>query len=161
MRTLFLFALLLTAAGCASPDASPTSDAQDTPSEPTVELMNISSVFPEGLPFSEIARVGDMLFLTGMVGVTPGTLDIVEGGIEAESRQTMENIATMLEANGYSMSDVVKCTVMLEDISEWGTFNGVYETFFEAPYPARSAFGADGLAVGARVEVECFAAVPA
>ena len=73
----------------------------------------------------------------------------------------MQNIATMLEANGYSMSDVVKCTVMLEDISEWGTFNEVYQTFFEAPYPARSAFGADGLAVGARVEVECFAAVPA
>ena len=159
MRTLSLLALLI-AAGCASPDATPDASAQQAAS-PTAELMNTSSVFPDGLPFSEIARVGDMLFLTGMVGVTPGTLDIVEGGIEAESRQTMENIATMLEANGYSMADVVKCTVMLEDISEWGTFNAVYETFFEAPYPARSAFGADGLAVGARVEVECFAAVPA
>jgi len=159
MRTLSLLALLL-AVGCASPDATPDASASE-PASPTVELMNTSSVFPDGLPFSEIARVGDMLFLTGMVGVTPGTLDIVEGGIEAESRQTMQNIATMLEANGYSMNDVIKCTVMLEDISEWGTFNEVYQTFFEAPYPARSAFGADGLAVGARVEVECFAAVPA
>lgn len=157
MRLLSLIALLI-AAGCTTPDAAP--DASSEPNAPTVELLNTSSVLPEGLPFSEIARVGDMLFLAGMVGVAPGTLEVVEGGIEAESRQTMENIATMLEANGYSMADVVKCTVMLEDISEWGTFNEVYQTFFEAPYPARSAFGADGLAVGARVEVECFAAVP-
>lgn len=157
MRTLSLIALLV-AVGCATPEP-PEANAQE-PASPTVEFLDTASVFPEGLPFSEMVRVGDMLFLTGMVGVTPGTLEVVEGGIEAESRQTMQNIATMLEANGYAMSDVVKCTVMLEDISEWSTFNAVYQTFFEAPYPARSAFGADGLAVGARVEVECFAAVP-
>ena len=158
MRTLSLLALLV-AAGCASPDAAP--DASSAPAEPTVEHLNAGAVFPEGLPFSEIVRVGDLLFLSGMVGVTPGTLDIVEGGIEAESQQTLANIQATLEAHGYSMTDVVKCTVMLEDIGEWGTFNEIYQTFFDAPFPARSAFGADGLAVGARVEVECIAAVPA
>ena len=69
----------------------------------------------------------------------------------------MENIRAVLQANGLTMKDVVKCTVMLEDIAEWGAFNRVYESFFEAPYPARSAFGADGLALGARLEVECMA----
>ena len=105
-------------------------------------------------------RVGDLVFLAGMVGLQPGTLELVPGGTAAEARQTMENIRTVLHAHGYSLSDVVKCTVMMEDISEWSAFNDVYQTFFEAPYPARSAFGADGLAVGARVEVECIAAVP-
>lgn len=110
------------------------------------------------LPFSEAVRVGDLLFLSGQIGVRPGTLELVEGGIEAEARQTMENIRATLEKHGYGMDDVVKCTVMLADISEWDTFNGVYRTFFEEPFPARSAFGADGLALDARVEVECVAA---
>jgi 2-iminobutanoate/2-iminopropanoate deaminase len=71
----------------------------------------------------------------------------------------MENIRTTLEAHGHSMRDLFKCTVMLADIAEWPIFNEVYSTFFSAPYPARSALGANGLALGARVEVECIAAV--
>ena len=86
-------------------------------------------------------------------------MDLVPGGIEAESRRTMENIRLTLEAHGASMDDVVKCTVMLADISEWGTFNEIYKTFFKDRYPARSALGANGLALGARVEVECIAVV--
>jgi 2-iminobutanoate/2-iminopropanoate deaminase len=82
----------------------------------------------------------------------------VPGGIQAQARQALENIRASLEANGYSMRDLVKCTVMLADIGEWAAFNEVYRTFFTPPYPARSAFGASGLALGARVEVECVAA---
>ena len=63
----------------------------------------------------------------------------------------------MLQALGLGLSNVVKCTVMLEVIDEWGHFNAIYQDFFKPPYPARSAFGADGLALGARVEVECIA----
>ena len=103
-------------------------------------------------------RVGNLYFLSGQLGIKPGTMDLAEGGIEAEARQTMENIAAVLKANGLSMSDVVKCTVMLADMSEWGTFNEVYRSFFTPPYPARSAFGANGLGLGARAEVECIAA---
>ena len=134
--------------------------AQDM-ARPHIEHLNGSGVLPAepALPFSEAVRVGDVVFLSGMIGHRPGTLELVSGGTAAEARQTMENIGAILEAHGYSLSDIVKCTVMMEDISEWAAFNEVYQTFFEAPYPARSAFGADGLAVGARVEVECIAVV--
>jgi 2-iminobutanoate/2-iminopropanoate deaminase len=126
---------------------------------PDIEHLNSGKVLPDGLPFSEAVRVGNTLYLSGQIGVRPGTLDIVEGGMAAEARQTLENVKTTLEAHGYSMRDVVKCTVMLLDMSEWGAFNEIYTSYFSPPYPARSAFGASGLAVGARLELECIAAV--
>jgi 2-iminobutanoate/2-iminopropanoate deaminase len=126
--------------------------------DPDVEHLNSGSVLPQGLPFSEAVRLGDTLYLSGQIGVKPGTLELVGGGMAAEARQTMDNIKTTLEANGRSMEDVVKCTVMLADMSEWAAFNEIYEDYFEPPYPARSAFGANGLALGARLEVECIAA---
>lgn len=124
----------------------------------SIEHLDSGKVFPSGLPFSEAVRVGDTLYLSGQIGVVPGTLKLVPGGIREEARQTLANIKTLLEAHGYSISDVVKCTVMLADIAEWATFNEVYKSFFKKPFPARSALGANGLALGARVEVECIAA---
>jgi reactive intermediate/imine deaminase len=124
----------------------------------TIDFLNSDKVASRNLPFSEAVRVGNLLYLSGQVGVAPGTLELVPGGIKQESRQTMENIRASLEAHGYKMRDIVKCTVMLADISEWAAFNEVYRTFFSDRYPARSAFGAN-LAHGARVEVECIAAV--
>ncbi len=109
------------------------------------------------LPFSDAVRVGDLLLLSGQIGNLPGTTELAPGGIRAEARQALENIRTILERNGSSMSRVVKCTVMIDDIAEWPAFNEVYVTFFPGPKPARSAFGADGLAFGAKVEVECIA----
>jgi reactive intermediate/imine deaminase len=123
----------------------------------TVEYLNSGAVLPAGLPFSEAVRAGDTLYLSGQIGVTPRKLGLVPGGIEAESRQTMDNIRTILTTHGYSMDDLVKCTVMLADIAEWGTFNEVYESYFGERFPARSAMGVNGLALGARVEVECVA----
>jgi reactive intermediate/imine deaminase len=125
--------------------------------EPAIEFLNSGKVVPATLPFSEAVRVGDTLYLSGQIGIEPGTLKVVAGGIEAEARQTLANIRTSLEAHGYALRDVVKCTVMLADIGEWAAFNEVYKAFFSAPYPARSALGANGLALGARVEVECIA----
>lgn len=123
----------------------------------SVTFLNSGKVVPAGLPFSEAVRVGPILYLSGQVGVVPGKMELVPGGIEAEARQTMDNIKTVLETHGHSMSDLVKCTVMLADISEWATFNKVYRTYFTEHFPARSAFGANGLGLGARVEVECLA----
>jgi 2-iminobutanoate/2-iminopropanoate deaminase len=123
-----------------------------------VEFLNSGSLLPEGLPFSEAVRVGNTLYLSGQLGIAPGTLKLVPGGIEAEAKQTLENIRSTLQVYGYGMKDVVKCTVMLADIAEWSTFNEVYRGFFQPPYPARSAFAAKGLAMGARVELECMAA---
>ncbi|HEX6849924.1 MAG TPA: Rid family detoxifying hydrolase [Candidatus Polarisedimenticolaceae bacterium] len=123
-----------------------------------IEYLDSGKVFPAGLPFSEAVRVGNTLYLSGQIGLVPGSMKLVPGGIQAESKQTMDNIKSSLEAHGYTLGDVVKCTVMLADIAEWGTFNEVYKTYFEKRYPARSALGANGLALGARVEVECLAA---
>ena len=77
--------------------------------------------------------------------------------MQAKARQTLENIKSTLETHGDRDARRVKCTVMLADIAEWAAFNEVYKTYFASPYPARSAFGANGLALGARVEVECLA----
>ena len=124
---------------------------------PQVEFLNSGKIVPPTLPFSEAVRAGDTLYLSGQIGIKPGTLELVPGGIAGESRQALENIRTTLETHGYSLRDVVKCTVMLADIGEWAAFNEVYRGFFAPPYPARSAFGTSGLALGARVEVECIA----
>jgi len=128
--------------------------AQD---RPPVEFLNSGKVTPTTLPFSEAVRVGDTLYLSGQIGIKPGTLELAPGGISGEARQTLENIRTTLETHGYTLRDIVKCTVMLADIAEWAAFNEAYRGFFAPPYPARSALGASGLALGARVEVECIA----
>jgi len=124
-----------------------------------VEFLNSGKVLPAGLPFSEAVRVGNTVYLSGQVGIVPGTMKIIEGGFEAEARQTMENIKATLQAHGFAMTHVVKCTVMLADISDWPAFNEIYREYFAAPFPARSAFGANGLALGARLEVECIAVI--
>ena len=121
------------------------------------EFLNSNTILPPGFPFSEAVKVGDTLYLSGQVGVIPGTLELKPGGIAAETRQTMDNIRQTLKAHGYEMKDLVKCTVMLADIAEWEKFNEVYTTYFTGVYPARSAFGSSGLALDARVEVECIA----
>ena len=114
-----------------------------------------------GLPFSAAVRVGDMLYLSGAIGNRPGTLTLAGGGTAGEARQAMENIGATLKHCGLGFADVVKVTVMLADMSEWADFNKVYVGYF-APdrLPARSALGAAGLALGAKVEVECVARFP-
>ena len=109
-------------------------------------------------PYSDAVRVGDLLFLSGKLGTDPATGQLVPGGITSETRQTLENIKRTLEANGSSMERVVKCTVMLADISEWDAMNAVYRGYFPQK-PARSALGVNGLVRGARVEIECVAVV--
>jgi reactive intermediate/imine deaminase len=112
-----------------------------------------------GYPYSESARVGDLLFLAGQIGEdADGRL--VPGGIQAEAEQLMLNIKAALARRGLAMEHVVKCTVFLADIAEWGAFNEVYKKHFSHPYPARSALGASGLAADARVEMECIAGYP-
>jgi len=123
------------------------------------EYLNSGQILPTTLPFSEAVKVAGTLYLSGQIGNMPGTLELAAGGIAGEAPQVMENIKTTLEAHGYAMSDLVKCTVFLADMSEWGAFNAVYATYFPAGrFPARSALGSTGLAFDARVEVECIAA---
>lgn len=111
------------------------------------------------LPFSDAVKVGHMLYLSGKIGNIPGTPQLAEGGIQGETRQTLENIKASLEKYGSSLDEVVKCTVFLADIAEWSAMNEVYVSYFPVNPPARSALGSSGLALGARVEIECLAAM--
>ncbi len=114
----------------------------------------------QALPFSEAVAANGLLFVAGQVGNLPGTLELAPGGIQAEAKQALANLEAVLERHGCSLRDVVKCTVFLADIAEWPAFNEAYRQVFHAPFPARSALAASGLALRARVEVECFAVLP-
>ena len=121
----------------------------------TVEYSSAAN--PSARTLSEFVRVGNILYLSGKLG-TDSTGKLAAGGIAAETKQTLENIKTVLEKNGSSMDNVIKCTVMLADIKEWADMNTVYVTFFKKErLPARSALGVSGLVQNARVEIECMA----
>jgi reactive intermediate/imine deaminase len=135
----------LALAGCA---AAPSAEPVHYPASPAT------------LPFSEAVRDGDLLFVSGQIGNVPGKMELVPGGTRAEAAQAMDNIRAIVERHGSSMSQIVKCSVFLADMKEWGDFNEVYKRAFPGKLPARSALGASGLALGARVEVECVAHVP-
>lgn len=125
---------------------------------PDVSYLNMPGMEDRDLPFSSAVKVGHTLYLSGNLGNIPGTMNLAEGGIEGETRQTLENISAVLQQFDSSLEQVVKCTVFLADMAEWGAMNEVYKTFFPNP-PARSALGASGLALDARVEIECIAVV--
>ena len=134
--------------------------ATDTSAEaaqrPAVEHIGKPMLGEQRLPFSNAVRVGDILFLSGQLGI--GADGKLPQGMEAQARQAMDNIGAILKGQGLGFGDVVKCTVMLDNMADWPAFNKVYVTYFaDGKFPARSAFGADGLALGALVEVECIA----
>lgn len=125
-----------------------------------VEYLNSGKILPTTMPFSEAVRVGDVVYLSGQVGNVPGELELAPGGMQGQGKQVMENMKTSLEAHGYSMDNLVKCLIMLTDMSEWPTMNEIYRSYFsEGRFPARSTIGVTALAFGAVVEVECIAVV--
>lgn len=128
-----------------------------TTSSLPIEHLNSEEFAKTGLPFSEIVRVGEMLYLSGQMGTLPGTLSLVEGGMAEQARQALSNVERALQAQGYGLQHVVKCTVMLADMAEWPAFNTVYREFFKPPYPARSAFGVVALALGGSLEIDVVA----
>ena len=128
-----------------------------TQSKLVLEPLKPGGHLPGGLPFSEGIAVGNLVFLSGQIGTFPGRLELNNSTREIEFSQIMENIVATLQANGMTTKNIVKCLVMLEDMKDWQTFNEIYLTYFDPPYPARSAFGTTGLALGARAEVECIA----
>jgi len=124
------------------------------------EYLNAAPLNEKSYPISEAVRVGNLVYLSGKLGNMPGTPTLAAGGIKPEARQAMENIKAVLEKHAWSLKNLVKCTIFLADAGELTQFNEVYKTYFpDFNYPARSAVGVGGLALGARVEVECIAAV--
>ena len=124
--------------------------------QPGIERIGEPTLNGQRLPFSTAVRAGNTVYLSGEIGRrADGTLP---DGFKAQARQTMDNIGAVLKGQGLGFGDLVKCTVMLDNMADWPAFNGVYRTYFDGgKFPARSAFGADGLALGALVEVECWA----
>lgn len=112
-----------------------------------------------GLPFSSAVRVGNLLFLSGQIGNVPGTRQLADTGIAGQTRQIFENIKAILGASGSSLTQLVKCTVFLADIRDYAAMNAVYAPYFPVDPPARSTVAGSGLALGARVEIECIATV--
>ena len=133
-------------------------------SSPSIQAQQIAK-YDEGplagmdYPYSESARVGDVLFLAGQTGEDSNG-KLFPGGIKAEAEQLILNMKGALARRGLAMKHVVKCTVFLADMAEWGTFNEVYKKHFSKPYPARSAVAVKNLVADARVEMECIAGFP-
>ena len=108
-------------------------------------------------PYSQGVAAGNMAFVSGQLPIDPATGEFAGPDIVSQTRQSLTNVKAILEANGMSMADVVKTTVLLADIAEFAQMNGVYAEFFSEPYPARAAFQAAALPKGAKVEIEAIA----
>lgn len=108
-------------------------------------------------PYSQAVQTGNLIFCSGQLPIDPTTGKFPEGGIKEQTRQSLLNISRILEQEGLSLSNVVKTTVLLADISDFAAMNEVYAEMFKAPFPARSAFSVRDLPKGALVEIECIA----
>lgn len=109
------------------------------------------------VPLSQAVKAGGFVFVSGTLGLRPGTTELVSGGIEEETRQTLDNIASVLRTAGSSMDRVVKTSVFLADMGEFSAMNGVYARYFPSEPPARTTVQAAALALGARIEIEAIA----
>jgi 2-iminobutanoate/2-iminopropanoate deaminase len=121
-------------------------------------IPELPGIPPSQLPFSKVVEAHGFVFLAGQIGDAPGANGPVSGGIEAETRQTLENIGTLLRAVGLDYSDVVRCTVYIVDIGEFARMSAVYREYFQTDLPARATVQVVGLALGARIEIEVTAA---
>jgi len=110
-------------------------------------------------PYSVAVKAGHMVFTAGQLGIDPSTGEFVEGGIEAQTRQALENIQAVLEAAGTKLTKVVKTTVFLYDMNDFGAMNGVYGEFLTKKFPARSAVQVTRLPKDGLVEIEAIALV--
>ncbi|HSJ26338.1 MAG TPA: Rid family detoxifying hydrolase [Longimicrobiales bacterium] len=152
LTTVTCAALLMSLAGC-TVTASRAGSGAGRP-----EVVNLPGAAALAT-YSPAVRSGGLVFLSGQVGLRPGTRELVTGGIEAETRQTLDNVRAVLAAAGLTREHLVKCTVFLADIADYEAMNAVYAEFFAGVQaPARSALGVGGLPLGARVEIECIAA---
>jgi len=127
---------------------------------PDVEYYNAPTVAGMDLPFSKAVLVGDTIYLSGELGVDPATNALAPGGAGPETTQIFENIERTLDEFDADLSDVVKCTVFLGDMADYGEMNAAYAAALPSPKPARSTFGVNGLALGAALEIECLAIRP-
>lgn len=153
--------LILPLYSCAPAGTGESANQQDTAeSSSSRQVIRPEDSEPSSL-YTPVIRSGDVLYLSGVLGFDPDAGGLAEGGIEAETRQSMENLRSRLELAGAGMDDLLKCTVYLADIDDYEAMNEVYRGYFEgrAP-PARTAVAVNGLAADAAVEIDCIARAP-
>jgi 2-iminobutanoate/2-iminopropanoate deaminase len=127
----------------------------DTRKEDRVKKVISTGKAPAAVgPYSQAIRAGDLLFVSGQLGIDPETGKLVDGGIEKQTEQALRNVASIVEAAGSGLGAVVKATVFLQNMSEFALMNGVYKRFFESDPPARAAFEVAQLPLGGLVEIE-------
>ena len=155
--TMFLVPLLL----CAHAFSASNFDTgkKNSAKHHNVKFYSSPETLNQGFPFSDSVLVGNTLYLSGIIG-TDLEGNLVTGGIEPETHAIFRQLKAHLAEENLTLKHVVKCLVMLDDISRWANFNKVYINYFKPPYPARSALGAEGLALGAALEMECIAVKP-
>lgn len=123
-----------------------------------MKTLIVSTVAPDAIgPYSHGTAYGDLIFTSGQLPVCKRLGGVVEGGVEAQTRQSLENLKSVLEAGGGSLETVLKTTCYLADIADFAAFNGVYQAYFLADCPARSCFAVKDLPMGVRVEIEAIA----
>ena len=108
-------------------------------------------------PYSQAIEVNGTVYVSGQLGIDPSTGSFAEGGAVAQARQSLTNISNILKEAGMSMKNVVKVTVLLADINDFAAVNEIYKDFFDAPFPARSAFAVAALPKGGKIEIEAIA----
>ena len=145
---LLVATLLVTTVGAAQQATAPQSTEK--------RVIQLPGSLP-GLPFSSAVQVGNVLYLSGQIGVLPGTRQLVDTGVTKQTQQTLDNIKAVLTHAGSSLDRVFKCTVFLANIADYDAMNSVYKTYFPKDPPARSTVAGSGLALGAKVEIECLA----
>ncbi len=124
------------------------------------QVVNPPGISPLVPAYSVAIRHGDMVFVSGMTGIKPGTQDIIDGGVAVQTRQALENIRTSLQTAGATMADVGECTVFLIDMADYAAMNGVYIEFFRVDPPARATLAVSALPrPAARVEIKCSALI--
>jgi reactive intermediate/imine deaminase len=111
-------------------------------------------------PYSQAVRAGDTLYMSGQIPLDPKTMQIVDGGIEAQTRQVFANLRAVATAAGATLNDIVKLTILMTDLSEFAKVNEIMAAHFDAPYPARATYQVAALPRGARIEVEAILVVP-
>ena len=157
MRVKFLFFIVLLQSCLSLNVANKKVASNSQSSQNEIHYVNSDETKEKGYPFSDATVVNGIIYLSGAIGTLPDG-SVVSGGIVAETRQTMMNIKNRLEKMGGSMDDIFKCTCMLADIKDWPLMSQEYKKFFNPDkLPARSAFAGSGLALGAKLEIECMA----
>lgn len=155
VKLLFFIVLLQSCLSLNVANKKVASNSQSSQNE--IQYLNSDETKEKGYPFSDATVVNGIIYLSGAIGTLPDG-SVVSGGIVAETRQTMMNIKNRLEKMGGSMDDIFKCTCMLADIKDWPLMSQEYKKFFNPDkLPARSAFAGSGLALGAKLEIECMA----